>query len=152
MRQEIVDQLTTLIQRLSPKRLESYYSKNNRETAIKWQLTRMTELKNKVFDILGRKCVKCGFDDWRALQVDHIFNDGWADISPTSKKRRTGLNIYYQIVRSPEEAKKIYQILCANCNHIKEMERRRFMDRDQIVRMNQSIWVSPTFEVVSMET
>lgn len=34
------------------------------------------EHRSKVFDMLGRQCVKCGFDDIRALQIDHIHGGG----------------------------------------------------------------------------
>ena len=71
------------------------------------------KLRNSVFDIIGRKCIKCGFPDIRALQFDHINGDGYID-----NKHRTGRTFkYYR--DNPEITKKVLQPLCANCNQIK---------------------------------
>lgn len=72
--------------------------------------------KLKVFAILGGKCVRCGFDDPRALQVDHINGQ------PTRKRLRLkGGAVYAWIVkaRMPE---RYFQLLCANHNWIKRAE------------------------------
>lgn len=64
-------------------------------------------------DALGNKCVKCGFDDPRALQIDHIFGGGHQE------RKRIGNNGTYKRVVAGEPG---YQILCANCNWIKRYE------------------------------
>ena len=70
----------------------------------------------KLFEILGgKKCVKCGFDDQRALQFDHIHDDGATE----RKKRKTTALSYYYYTDNPSIAKKRIQVLCANCNRIK---------------------------------
>jgi len=33
----------------------------------------------QIIDLLGGKCVVCGFSDWRALQVDHIKGGGYKE-------------------------------------------------------------------------
>lgn len=72
--------------------------------------------RDQVFNILGRKCKKCGFDDIRALQVDHIDGGGCKEI------RESGhVYMYNKIINSPKEAHKYYQVLCANCNSIKRV-------------------------------
>ena len=74
-----------------------------------------------VMDTLGNKCSKCGFDDSRALQIDHIHGGG------TQQKKELGLNNphkYYRYLAEMDisELRSNYQILCANCNWIKRME------------------------------
>ena len=76
-----------------------------------------------ILNILGGcVCAKCGFGDWRALQIDHIHGGGYSD---TRLKR----NIHWiknWIVQNLEQAKSEYQILCANCNWIKKHENEEF--------------------------
>lgn len=67
---------------------------------------------------LGSKCARCGFSDHRALQIDHVNDDGHTE-------RHMALNCvkYYRMVKS-QIASGRYQLLCANCNWIKEHDRR----------------------------
>jgi hypothetical protein len=60
--------------------------------------------------MMGGKCVHCGFDDERALQVDHIEGGGRAE----DDYRAYVLRVW----EHPEK----YQLLCANCNWIKRDE------------------------------
>ena len=67
---------------------------------------------------LGGKCVRCGFADWRALQVDHVNGGG-------TKERRLAVSMrrYYKAILASAEAQTgEYQLLCANCNQIKRYE------------------------------
>ena len=70
----------------------------------------------KIFNILGHKCVRCGFDDKRALQFDHIEGGG--------TKERKNFNGGCELMRfysdNPELTKQRLQVLCANCNWIKK--------------------------------
>jgi hypothetical protein len=66
-----------------------------------------------VFELLGGKCICCGFSDPRGFQIDHINGGG--------HRQRGGMNMYsfYKFVLAhPEE----FQLLCANCNQIKRLE------------------------------
>ena len=57
-------------------------------------------------------CVKCGFEDIRALSIDHIKNDG-------AKHRKSGvLQIYNWLIKNdyPDG----FQTLCMNCQWIKQ--------------------------------
>jgi len=78
-----------------------------------------TEFRYEILSLLGMKCIKCGYDkDIRALQIDHVFSDGY-------KVRYLGKNrlVYYKgILGEVKEGSKRYQILCANCNFIKRYE------------------------------
>jgi hypothetical protein len=73
--------------------------------------------REEIWKLLGDECRICGFEDKRALQVDHINGDGYKD-----RKVRSVRKLLYQIRKSPER----FQILCANCNWIKRIENKEF--------------------------
>ena len=68
-----------------------------------------------VVGLLGGICVKCGFKDIRALQIDHVDGGG-------SQARKTKGTNYSEIARDIKNGSKKYQLLCANCNWIKRDE------------------------------
>ena len=70
--------------------------------------------RRKVLELLGNKCVKCGFTDIRALQVDHIDGGGAKE-----KRLLKTLPMYRKILKTKGKG---YQLLCANCNWIKRYE------------------------------
>jgi len=75
--------------------------------------------KIKTFELLGNKCVRCGFSDIRALQIDHINGGGKRELSSEGFTRRN----YHKIVRESVLNKvNKYQLLCANCNWIRRHE------------------------------
>lgn len=80
--------------------------------------TRRQKYRRELLKLLGNKCIKCGFSDSRALQFDHINDDGHADRKLL--KSADGILCYYY--KNPEIAKQKLQILCANCNWIKRFE------------------------------
>ena len=67
--------------------------------------------------VMGSKCVRCGFDDPRALQFDHINGDGH-----TIRKhgQTNSVMVYLDILQKGHPER--YQLLCANCNWIKKHE------------------------------
>ncbi len=71
--------------------------------------------KKAIFDILGNKCVKCGFTDERALQIDHINGNGHQD-------RKEKGDYYGRILKELTTIPDKYQLLCSNCNWIKKFE------------------------------
>jgi hypothetical protein len=77
------------------------------------------EQRKEIIEAYGGKCAFCGFDDYRALVIDHVNDDGNED-------RRNGLkhpnDFYRHIIINGFPDK--YQVLCANCNTIKEFERK----------------------------
>ncbi len=68
----------------------------------------------------GGQCVKCKNDNPIVLDIDHIKNDG-------GKQRKLGMWGWrlYRWLRKNGYPKKDYQLLCKNCNWIKEMQRRK---------------------------
>ena len=83
----------------------------------KAQIKYRERIRDAVLAALGRVCISCGFDDIRALQVDHINGGG--------HKERKGINSvtkYYKIIiESVANGEDKYQLLCANCNMIKRI-------------------------------
>lgn len=78
----------------------------------KWYSNKRIEVVN----LLGGRCIKCGFSDIRALQIDHVNGGG-------VKERKAITKMYYVVVQKSILAKENkYQLLCANCNWIKRFE------------------------------
>lgn len=81
---------------------------------------RRQEGRQAVMEGYGNKCSCCGFDDPRALALDHVNNDG----AEERKKWRGRMNFFYAKIIA-DGFPPNYQILCANCNAIKEYERQQ---------------------------
>lgn len=73
----------------------------------------------RAFMKLGEKCHHCGFDDERALQIDHV-NGGGAE-----ERRKFGSSGLSRRVLSDQAGR--YQLLCANCNWIKRQQHKEFV-------------------------
>lgn len=71
----------------------------------------------KVFEKLGNKCVRCGFSDIRALQIDHVNGGGVKELRELNGDSPK----FYNKVLADTNGN--YQILCANCNWIKKSEK-----------------------------
>lgn len=76
------------------------------------------KLRQEVIKRLGKKCLKCGMDDFRCLQIDHIKNNGYEE------RQNVYWRTYYNSIlkMSDEELKSSYQLLCANCNWIRKYD------------------------------
>lgn len=90
------------------------YRLNHPEKIIAYRL----KIKKEVLTHYGLgkcACAKCGFDDIRALSIDHINGDGYKD-----RKKKVGVFCYNWLISNnyPEG----YQTLCMNCQFIKKVE------------------------------
>ncbi len=72
--------------------------------------------REQVLQLFGGKCQRCGFSDKRALQIDHKNGGG-------SKHSRSFGNLYLYYQHVLKVGAKNFQLLCANCNWIKRVER-----------------------------
>ena len=100
------------------KRARQNYAENRDEINAR-DKERRAERRAALLKLLGTKCARCGFDNnVRALQFDHINDDGAAD----RRRFKTQDSMYHYYLRHPDEAKARLQVLCANCNHVKESE------------------------------
>lgn len=107
----------------NPKYMLNYHHNwrmNNKASIKESRLKYKSKLKEDIFNILGgKRCVRCGFTDERALQIDHI--NGRGNAERKNFNRPAVMRAYYR--QHPEEAKKKLQVLCANCNWIKRDEK-----------------------------
>jgi Zn ribbon nucleic-acid-binding protein len=75
---------------------------------------RLQILREKVFEKLGHACIKCGFANKLALQIDHVNGKGREERQAIKSQVK-----FLKKVLSDETG--LYQILCANCNWIKRL-------------------------------
>lgn len=71
-----------------------------------------------VLEALGGKCLRCGFNDRRALQIDHVNGGG----SKERKEKGFKQEFHKHVLNSFIKGENRYQLLCANCNWIKRFE------------------------------
>ena len=90
------------------------YGQRHREFRSRAGRTYYQCTRDKAVETLGGKCIRCGFADVRALQVDHVNGGGLQDLR--DRGNRHGI---YRAVIANEPG---YQLLCANCNWIKKAE------------------------------
>ena len=84
-------------------------------------------LRRKALNLLGGKCIQCGFDDWRALHIDHVGSGGTTDTKGNPIKPQ------HDIIAGRNLEK--YQLLCANCNAIKRYTHNEVIDDEYIPEM-----------------
>lgn len=73
-------------------------------------------VRDELFRLLGATCKRCGFDDARALQIDHVNSDG------RDERSRHGGSHQSRMLDNVRAGSDAYQVLCANCNVIKVSE------------------------------
>jgi len=82
--------------------------------------------RKKIQNLLGNKCIVCGENDWRILEIDHVNNDGYKE----RKEIGCSYTAYRRIYNDIKVGSKRYQLLCSNCNMRKKMERMGFKYKD----------------------
>jgi hypothetical protein len=98
---------------------KKYVSQHKEKILSKIRADR-AEWKSRAVSALGGVCVRCGFSDGRALQIDHVGGNG-ALLRKSGEP--SGSSKYYKIVvLSAEHGENVYQLLCCNCNWIKRVE------------------------------
>lgn len=101
---------------------KEFYSTQSKKWRTNWR--------SKLFDTLGRKCVRCGYDeDIDCLQFDHINGDRNSD--PKYYGGMHSFCRYYAL--NPEIARKKLQVLCVNCNIIKKHTEDRIIQTKNII-------------------
>ena len=101
------------------KYLQKYFS--DEEKRERRRIRRREWRQKKKLEVMaayGGKCAKCGFDDHRALQFDHINGNGKQDRKMMMREE------YYKFVLESEPGR--FQLLCANCNWIKRWENKEY--------------------------
>lgn len=80
------------------------------------------KLKNEIFKLLGNQCTHCKIKDKQVLQIDHVYGGG-------NKERKAignPISYYKKILEKIKFGSQDYQLLCANCNIIKRIERKEY--------------------------
>jgi len=98
----------------------------NREELRAYYRNYNQQIKAEVLTYYGNgklACVHCGFDDVRALSLDHINGDG---AERRRKGEPMGVMLYRKLRRG--EYPQGYQTLCGNCQLIKKFENREWSD------------------------
>ena len=70
--------------------------------------------RQEAIELLGGACVRCGIDDPRVLQIDHVNGGGWKHHA-----RRGSMGVVRDVITKNGKG---FQLLCANCNWIKRYE------------------------------
>jgi len=108
---------------VSRQRVLQATNKKYQEYNTNYTRKKAQELREKAIEKLGGKCIRCGFSDIRALQIDHVNGGGNKELKAWAYNRRK----YYQMVFDNSDGK--YQLLCANCNWIKKSENKEIGSR-----------------------
>lgn len=92
------------------------WQKNNATWRRSYVNKKYKEMKKEIIQAYGGQCATCGFDDPRALCIDHVEGGGIQE-----RKKTTPASFLRKIIKNnfPPE----YQVLCANCNQIKAFEK-----------------------------
>lgn len=87
--------------------------------------------RNKIVELLGSKCTNpynLPHPDWcndsKVLEIDHINGDGWKERKQIGS---SGNSVYFKhILEKIKSGSKDYQLLCSNCNKLKQIKKREF--------------------------
>ena len=104
----------------------------HRETTLRAQQRRrerQQEVRKRLQQLLGGKCIRCGIDDYRLLDFDHV--------DPVTKTMNISQELHLSWERLVEETNKC-QLLCPNCHRLKTMETRQFDSRIRAFRNPKS--------------
>lgn len=93
-------------------------------------------IRQAVLEKFGVKCNKCGFSDWRALQIDHVNSGGLEE-----RKQYKNRTKYHRAVLADATGK--YQLLCANCNQIKKYTNNEFSSGNSPGRPKTKDYILP---------
>ena len=101
----------------------SEYNKKNYQKHLKekqdYQKKHWNNIKIRTMTAIGELlCSKCGYDDIRALHIDHLNGNG----TQHRKSFTSNKKFMAYVEMNPKE----FQILCANCNYIKRYENKEF--------------------------
>lgn len=109
-------------------------TKHRVEYLSSWAKTSYYRHKEIAFQLLGRKCVLCGFDDVRALTFDHINGGGSAE-----RKKTDGGSIMRRICKDPKD----FRVLCWNCNWIAYIDRKIDVSKNSNCQRRDDVDTTP---------
>lgn len=109
-----------MIDKIKKLEYNKLYREKNRSVINEKQKAARRILKDIVLNHYGNECNHCGFSDYRALQIDHINNNGAEERKGLGGQQVSGWRFYAHLVKTGLPSG--YQTLCANCNNIKQWE------------------------------
>ena len=83
------------------------------------------KLRKRLIQKLGGKCSRCGINDWRVLQINHLNGGGRKEYTIKGCKK-----IYKEILNEERDGE--FNLLCANCNILYEYEMGRRKDESSL--------------------
>ena len=91
---------------------QRYYEKNRQ-----WRKKRRLEIRQRVVEAYGGKCICCDESHWQFLTLDHPEGDGQAD---RAKHHNTTDQLYGWVIKNgfPNN----YRLLCMNCNWVRRYD------------------------------
>lgn len=95
-------------------RVSKWKKDNSSKSAASAQRSKQ-KIKDLVFEHYGKKCSCCGFDDMRALSIDHTNQDG-AEHRKNVLKSTSSDKLYRWLVAN--DFPKEFRTLCYNCQII----------------------------------
>lgn len=105
----------------SKRRHGAAWRSRNRQLLRDKALAVRRSFRNQAFEYYGRSCCRCGFDDERALQIDHVADNGADERKALGGQQFSGWIFYRWLKKQGWPSG--YQTLCANCNAIKQVEK-----------------------------
>ena len=96
--------------------LASYCRKCVTELAKRWSVS----LREQILAGYGAVCARCKETDKRVLEIDHMKDNG----AEERRKFKRNYNKLHKSIIKRNFPKDEYQLLCKNCNWLKELERR----------------------------
>ena len=109
------------------KEVQARYREKNRAKINAYHSLERLKVKQTILGRYGSECVLCGFNDMRALQLDHLNDNGSEERKALGSQKFSGVKFYRYLIKQglPDG----YQILCANCNNIKQWDKNKAVSR-----------------------
>jgi hypothetical protein len=92
------------------------WAKKNREKSRDINRRYIHRLHDKVIDLLGGKCIRCGITDKRVLQVNHMNGGGCQEF------KKLGAAVFYNQILQGKRKTDDLEARCSNCNIIYRWE------------------------------
>ena len=98
-----------------PNRQKAYqrnWEKENREKRNAGQRRYYNSLRKRVLDLMGGKCIYCGCDEYKALEINHINGGGYQERMLRGSRSK---QFYLDIVAGRRQLKDL-ELTCGVCN------------------------------------
>jgi len=101
------------------------YRKTHKKELNDYKSNYKRKIRNEILELLGNKCIRCGFSDIRILQIDHVKGCGKKEI----QSFKTYTTYLRYVLKKIQSGSKDYQLLCPNHNWLKRIENKKENNR-----------------------